>query len=75
MPDQIAIQADPSVPVSNTASTNDDGFVLKGFQFQMVMLALSIACFIAGLDSTIVVTAMPNIGTLIRDLSSIFISR
>jgi len=47
------------VPINSTAP--NDGFALHGIPFSLTMFALCLACFMAGLDFTIIVTAMPAI--------------
>ena len=51
-----------AAPVVAAAATEaDDGFALHGFPFVAVLGAMCLGCFMAGLDWTIVVTAIPKI--------------
>ena len=47
--------------IPDTTKPIDDGFALHGLPFSLTMFALCLACFMAGLDFTIIVTAMPAI--------------
>ena len=55
--DALAVAAVADV----AGAAKDDGFVLHGLQFRAVLFSLCLACFMAGLDFTIVVVAIPNI--------------
>ena len=58
-PAAVAKEALPSA--SAPAGVPDDGFALHGLPFAAVLGAMCLGCFMAGLDWTIVVTAIPKI--------------
>lgn len=61
---------DTGKPAPKTEAAGDYA-VLPKWQFFMVFVAMCLSCFLAGLDGTIVVTAMPKIAKDYDALSSI----
>jgi MFS family permease len=59
--DETVVTKPVVVVVPSDSTVPNDGFALHGIPFSLTMFALCLACFMAGLDFTIIVTAMPAI--------------